>query len=373
MHLSRHFPASSQTESIRNTLRMYKNPCRQLLLTAVTALCAVVVIFCQPVPAPAGTPMAADLVENGQPIDLEQEKYRKLFRELEEQHQFSSQELAQIFHGQVIKKRVLELMDSQWEAKPYYQYSPLFITRKNIAKGKTKLKEHKELLDRVEQTFGVDREIIVAIWGIETRYGTNLGGFNVLQTLNTLFDAYPRRSEFFRKQLLHFLILCRENNVDPKEVEGSYAGAFGQTQFIPSSFQAYAVSFDGNGQRDVWNSIPDVLASIANYLKQFHWTLNGPIYAELGHELSGRELMAAKLKGRRGRVDQQLVRSLYPEIPASPDERPLAIVGLELDPEKSSHEFRYIAAYPNFQAITEWNHSNRYAMAVTELAEAFKK
>ncbi|RUM47643.1 MAG: lytic transglycosylase [Desulfocapsa sp.] len=322
----------------------------------------------------AAKPKAADLVKDGQAIDLQQKKYRQLFKELKQKYQFTDQELQQIFAGQVISKRVLELMDRQWEAKPYYKYAPLFLTPFNIATGKIQLSRYRELLDRVEQEFGVDREIIVAIWGIETHYGTRQGNFNVLQTLNTLFDAYPRRSKFFRNQLVHFLLLCKEDSIDPRTVRGSYAGAFGQTQFIPSSFRAYAVSFDGNEQRDVWNSTPDVLASIANYLKQFHWTLHAPVYAELGHELKDRRLIAAQAKGRKGRIAWQIVRDVQnPDLPPSPEGRPLAIVGLELDPNKSAERFRYIAAYPNFQAITEWNHSNRYAMAVTELAEAFKK
>jgi len=343
-------------------------------LTAISAALLVAFLFCLPAASPGSKPKAADLVKNGQPIDLAQSKYQKLFKELEQKHKFSQQELQQIFKGQVISKRVLELMDSQWESKPYYNYFPLFITRKSIASGKKKLSNHKELLNKIEHEFGVDREIVVAIWGIESRYGTHQGGFNVLQTLNTLFDAYPRRAEFFRSQLINFLVLCKENNIDPHDVEGSYAGAFGQTQFIPSSFQTYAVSFDGNDQRDVWNSIPDILASIANYLKQFHWTLDGPIYAELGHTLKDNRLIAAKNKGRNGRIDWQVVRDAQKsDIPQSPNNRPLSIVALELDPKKSKEKFRYIAAYPNFQAITHWNHSNRYAMAVTELAEAFNK
>ena len=354
-------------------------PCRifpvrpwQAVLSVLPAL--LFLVLAAPYSVLAATPKAADLVKNGQPIDLKQVKYQQLFRELEQEHQFSPAELEEIFRGQVIKKRVLELMDSQWEAKPYYKYYPLFITNRTIATGKKKLQKHKKLLDRIEQQFGVDREIVVAIWAIETRYGTNLGGFNVLQTLNTLFDAYPRRSAFFRTQLIHFLVLCRENNVNPKTVEGSYAGAFGQTQFIPSSFRSYAVSFDGNDQRDVWNSIPDILASIANYLQAFHWTLHGPMYADIGPTLNDERLIAAKDKGRKGRVSRQLVMEVQQvEIPPSPGDRPLSIVGLELDPQKSKYQFRYIAGYPNFQAITQWNHSNRYAMAVTQLAEAFKK
>ena len=313
---------------------------------------------------------AADLVQDGQPIDLKQKKYQLLFHELKSKYHFSDQELRSIFKGQRISRRVLELMDRQWESRPYYKYAPLFLTRGKIATGKKKLVQYKELLDRIEQEIGVDREIVIAIWGIETRYGSRQGNYNVLQTLNTLFDAYPRRAQFFRKQLIAFLVLCRENKVDPKSVLGSYAGAFGQTQFIPTSFRAYAVSFDGDDKRDVWHSIPDILASIANYLKQFHWTLDGPVYAEIGHTLTNQQLIAAKLKGRKGRVPWSVVRTAQQvDIPPSPGNKPLSIIELELPPG-SRYGFRYVAGYPNFQAITEWNHSNRYAMAVAELAEA---
>ena len=333
----------------------------------------VYLLFMLPVTLHAAKPKAADLVEDKQLIDLSHEKYKLLFAELKEEHRFTDQELQSIFKGQNISRRVLVLMDTQWEAKPYYKYYPLFITDKNIAKGREKLRIHKELLDRVEEKFGVEREILVAIWGIESRYGSNMGAFNVLRTLNTLFDAYPRRAKFFRTELIHFLVLCRENGIDPHTVMGSFAGAFGQTQFMPSSFNAYSVSFDGDDKRDVWNSVPDVLASIANYLKAFRWSFDAPVYIELGHELKGQELIAARLKGRRGRVDWQLVRDIQNiNIPRPPDGRDLSIVALELPPG-GEHSYRYVAGYPNFQAITMWNHSNRYAMAVTELAEAFKR
>jgi len=124
-------------------------------------------------------------------------------------------------------------MDKQWEAKPYYEYAPLFLTPKNIDTGRNKLIEHREILDRIERDIGVDREIVVAIWGIETRYGTNQGAFNVLRTLNTLFAAYPRRSDFFRKELVQFLLLCKENGVDPKTVNGSYAAPLARPSSSP--------------------------------------------------------------------------------------------------------------------------------------------
>ena len=339
-------------------------------LTMVLAL--FVLLAVTPVQSSTAKPLAADLVEDGQVIDLSSERYHALFKELQDEHQFSQDELATLFNGVAINKRVLELMDRQWEAKPYYKYRPLFITATTIAKGKKKLKDHEALLSKIEAKFGVDREIVIAIWGIESRFGTHSGSFPVFETLNTLFDAYPRRSTFFRKQLVHFLLLCRENKIEPLAVKGSYAGAFGQTQFIPSSFREYAVSFDDDQLRDVFNSTEDILASIANYLRRFHWTLNGTIYVDIGSELKGQELISANLKGRKGRVEYQVVSSAQGiELPVPPDNRKLTIVGLERAPSEGGG-YRYIAGYPNFQAITEWNHSNRYAMAVTELAEALR-
>lgn len=309
---------------------------------------------------------------DGQKIDTGSDRYKKLFNELQQKHGFSTGELQTLFKDVTILRKVLVLMDKQWEAKPYYKYRPLFITPKVIQKGKKKLQEHKAILDRVEQELGVDREVVVAIWGIETRYGTHLGNYNVFRTLNTLFDAYPRRSSFFRKQLIHFLLLCKENNIAPHTVMGSYAGAFGQTQFIPSSFREYAVSFDGDKRRDVFGSTEDILASIANYLRRFHWRLDGPIYVDIGSELKSSKLISANLKGRRGRVDFQTVSTAQNiSLPTPPGNKKLSIVSLEIDPKKGGG-FRYVAGYPNFHAITAWNHSNRYAMAVTELAEALR-
>lgn len=318
--------------------------------------------------ADAAKPKAADLVTDGQTINLETDKYRGLFKELRLRYNYSEEELAAIFQNVSIKRRVLELMDSQWEARPYHEYYPRFITPKVVAEGKSQIKKHRSLLENVEKEFGVKKEIVVAIWGIETRFGKHKGAFNLFQTLNTMFAAYPRRANFYRKQLIHFLLLCKENNVDPLSVTGSYGGAFGQTQFIPSSFREYAVDFNEDGKRDVWQSIPDVLASIANYLKRFGWVHESPIYQEIGSTLNDDELKLAYEKGRKGFVDlQSVMKSQNIELPLSPGKKKVTIVGLE----RADGSMRYVAGYPNFQAITAWNHSNRYAMAVSELAEKF--
>jgi membrane-bound lytic murein transglycosylase B len=318
-------------------------------------------------------PKAADLVEDGQPIDLTAPRYRKLFAELRTTHNFSQAELDRIFTGVTIRKRVLELMDMQWEAKPYYIYYPRFVTWEMVRNGKNKLREYRELLDKIEKEIGVEREIVVAIWGIESKFGEHKGYFEVFQTLNTMFAAYPRRSEFYRQQLIHFLLLCRENAVDPLTVTGSYGGAFGQTQFIPSSFREYAVDFNHDGRRDVWSSVPDVLASIANYLRQHGWTFGAPIYWELGRKLKSADLEAACQQGRKGLIPWLRIKEVQAaDLPAPPDDRKLSIVGLELGP-LAGGGMRYVAGYPNFQAITKWNNSNRYAMAVVELAEKMKE
>jgi membrane-bound lytic murein transglycosylase B len=318
-------------------------------------------------------PKAADLVTDKQPIDLHSNKYQELFSELTKEHQFSVDELETLFKGVNIDQRVLELMDKQWEGKPYYEYRPLFITPTVINDGKRYLKRYHELFDHIEGVYGVNREVIVAIWGIESRFGSNQGGFNLFRTLNTLFDAYPRRADFFRKELVNFIQLCKANGINPLEVDGSYAGAFGQAQFMPSSYNAYAVDFDGDNKRDLIHSLPDIFASIANYLKHFGWTLDAPVYAEIGSSLHSTELIAAHAKGRNERVDWRYVTETQKlELPRPPDKGQLSIIGLEQSPEQGGG-MRYVAGYPNFQAITEYNHSNKYAMAVSEMAESFLK
>ncbi len=333
-----------------------------------------ILISAVPIPVFAADhqPQAADLVDDDQPINLAEERYRQLFQELEERHRFSRSELSSLFANLRIDRKVLQLMDRQGEAKPYFQYRTLFITPIIVALGKHNLEIHRPLFDRIEAEYGVDREVIVAIWAIESRFGANQGGFNLFQTLNTLFAAYPRRSEFFRKELINFLLLCRTNGIDPLTVKGSYAGAFGQTQFMPSSFTEYAVDFDGDQHRDIINSLPDIFASIANYLKNFGWTLHAPLYFEIGLQLHSEALTEVYDEGRKGRIAwQQLAAIQKITLPRPAPEQQLSIIGLELPPQAGGG-MRFIAGYPNFQAITEYNHSSKYAMAVAEMAEAFK-
>jgi len=340
------------------------------------AVRVMLVFFCAFLTVQPSFPYAGDKfpakseIRDRQAIDLESDRYRRLFTELRQRHGFTPRQLQEIFTGVTIRKLVIDLMDRPGEAKPYYQYRERFVTPAMIQAGRKKMREHKAILDRIERELGVDRQFVVAIWGIETHFGENTGNLNVFQVLNTLFDAYPRRSDFFRQELIEFLLLCRENGLNPHAVKGSYAGAFGQTQFMPSSFRKYALSFDGDRRPDVFHSTADVLASIANYLKHFGWHLRAPLSADIGGELHSPPLVKAYYEGHNGRVSwRQVVAAQRRNIPQPTDDDGLAIVGLEL----SGGSLRYLAAYKNYQAIVAWNNSNRYAMAVTELAEAITK
>ncbi len=313
------------------------------------------------------------VISHNQAIDIESPKYIKLFTELRESHGFKQEELIHLFSGVTVNPTVITLMDNQQQASPLNFYLKIIFTPAIIEVAKQKLTQHKQLLDEIEATFGVDREYIIAIWAIETRFGQNIGKFNVFRTLNTLFDAYPRRSTFFKNQLIHFLLLCRENNIEPKDIMGSYAGAFGQAQFIPSSFREFAVSFDEDSKRDIFNSIPDILASIANYLNRHGWILNGPVFADLGKNLKSDILLEKYNKGSKGHIPWQQLSELQDvQLPIPPDAKALTLISLEVTPLLGGGK-RYFAAYTNFRAITAWNHSNRYAMAVSHLAMALSQ
>ncbi len=313
-------------------------------------------------------PKAADLVLSNQRIDVSEVKYQTLFDELITKHGFNNGELLTIFKNVSIDRKVLQLMDKQWEEKPYHQYRPRFISPQVISDGKKLLSRYKQLLDQVENQYGVNREYIVAIWAIESKYGTYQGRFRVFRTLNTLFAAYPRRSKYFGKELIDFIVLCRNNKLNPLQINGSYAGAFGQAQFMPSSYLHYAIDFDNDNNVDLINSHADIFASIANYLKNSGWILDAPVYAEIGNTLNSELLIKAFNKGRKGRVDWRLIAKLQNKpLPGAPKGSNLSIIGLDFM-NNGEEVIKYFAGYVNFQAITEYNHSHKYAMVVAELA-----
>lgn len=243
------------------------------------------------------------------------------------------------------------------------EYRKIFIQDSRITGGVKFWKENEDLLKRAEETYGVAPEIIVAIIGVETRYGKFTGKFPVLDALYTLGFHYPPRSKFFRSELGHFLRLAREEKVDPGLPLGSYAGAMGRPQFISSSFRAYAVDFDKDGTRDIWHNNADVIGSVANYFSRHGWKSDAPITQRVkGVNASHKPMIK---KGYKPSI--ALSEVLDSGVKPAPDINKKDKVSLlEM---KTAKGYEYWLGLHNFYVITRYNHSPLYAMAVYQLSQ----
>ncbi len=251
------------------------------------------------------------------------------------------------------------------------QYRPIFLKQKRIDQGREFMREHAELLERATATYGVPANIITAIIGVETFYGRITGSHDVLDSLATLAFDYPPRSTFFRSELAEFLTLSAAEGWDPHERQGSYAGAMGVPQFISSSYRAYAVDFDGDGKRDLFDSMADVIGSVANYFAVHGWKQGAPV-AERWSFPDGN--IPAEVRS--------LVRSSLTPVIAGDTVAALGFAGSSLAAGTRGKEHLSVmvlegaegeeawVAYRNFYVITRYNHSRLYAMAVLQLAQS---
>ena len=223
--------------------------------------------------------------------DFEHPKYELIQKALVEEHNFSAEEIKLIIGQAEKQQKIIDSMNSPAEFTwTWDRYRKLFIEPKRIKNGKIFIKKNLETLERAEAHFGVPKEVITAILGVETRYGKIMGSYRVLDALSTLSFDYPRRSNFFSQELINLLLLARENDLDIFKLKGSYAGAMGYGQFIPSSYRAYAVDFDNDGSVDLLNSVEDAIGSIGNYLYQHGWKSNYPIIWEVDNSFEGSNL-----------------------------------------------------------------------------------
>ena len=205
-----------------------------------------------------------------------------LITALVSEHGFERDYVVKVLQSAKKQEKILESMSSPAEFTwTWGRYKKLFIEQKRITNGKLFLAEHSELFNKVEDEFGVPREIIASILGVETRYGKIKGSYRVLDSLATLGFDFPRRSKFFKSELIQYFKLTKENNLDIYAIQGSYAGAMGYGQFISSSYRAYAVDYDGDGYADLFNSVPDAVASVANYLKIHGWKRDGNVVQQV--------------------------------------------------------------------------------------------
>lgn len=264
------------------------------------------------------------------------------------------------------QQSIIDAISRPAEARPWYQYRPIFLTDTRIAGGAEFWRANASLLEEISERFGIPIEMVVAIVGVETSYGMNTGSFRVIDALATLGFYFPRRADFFAAELGHFLALSAEEELPLYEVRGSYAGAMGIGQFIPSSYRAYAVDFDASGRRDLWRSLPDALGSVANYLAVHRWETGAPIALpttrvpdDLNEDFP--------IKPRHS-LDELAALGIEFDRRGLPGETAATLIELE-----GADEPEYWIGLNNFYVITRYNRSPLYAMAVTQLAEAIRE
>ena len=300
--------------------------------------------------------------------DFEHPKYELIQKALVEEHNFSAEEIKLIIGQAQKQQKIIDSMNSPAEFTwTWDRYRKLFIEPKRIKNGKLFIKKNLETLERAEAQFGVPKEVITAILGVETRYGKIMGSYRVLDALSTLSFDYPRRSNFFSQELINLLLLARENNLDIFKLKGSYAGAMGYGQFIPSSYRAYAVDFDNDGSVDLLNSVEDAIGSIANYLFQHGWKSNYPIIWEVNNSFEGFNPDSVNNVRKKVNFDRKTM-SPKNAIDFNFEELNTDVLLLSYETNKSTN---YFVGTRNFIAITKYNVSHFYAKAVYDLAQEF--
>ncbi len=279
------------------------------------------------------------------------------------QNQFDESALRKVFAQLKVHDGVVKAIGAPATAKPWHEFRNIFVTPTRISGGVEFWQRHADLLARARDVYGVPEEIVVSIIGVETIYGRRLGSFRVIDALYTLGFEMTERATFFRGEMEQFLLLARENALDPLGVKGSFAGAMGMPQFIPTSYRRFAVDFDGDGRIDLWDSTADVIGSVANYLRHFGWVWGQPVTVPA--RISGtqfKEVLEAGLK------PQLTLEQMQPKgVEATEELAPDLQAGLfSLDAEQGQE---YWLALNNFYVITRYNRSKNYAMAVYQLAK----
>jgi len=278
-------------------------------------------------------------------------------------------EVMDLLAGARFKQSIVDAITRPAEAKPWYEYRPIFLTEKRIEGGAEFWREHRDLIENAAQRYGVDPEYIVAIIGVETFYGRITGGYRVLDALATLAFHYPDtgndRSDFFSRELMQFIALGSEEGLPLREVEGSYAGAMGLGQFMPSSYREYAVDLDGDGRRDLWGSLADVIGSVANYLHRHGWAAGEPVTSR-AVVADGADMDRVSRRNLKPETTvAELEAAGFTPLDEQPGDRLAAVTRLREEDGDS-----YWLTYRNFYVITRYNRSPLYAMAVHDLARA---
>ncbi len=291
----------------------------------------------------------------------------RLVDEMVSEHGFNASELKAVLANAKRQDKIIEAISRPAEkTMPWFKYRQIFLGSERIDEGVTFWQRNAAALIDAQTKLGVAPEYVVAIIGVETRFGKHRGTYRVLDALTTLAFDYPPRASFFRSELKQFLLLAREENKPAEMLMGSYAGAMGYGQFISSSYRRYAIDFDGDGQRDIWDNPRDVIGSVANYLAEHRWTGKDPVLIDLGEASGALQPQAANELGSTSTLGE-LRRSGVTIETTLPDTTAVAIHGFQFENEQ-----RVAIGFNDFYAITRYNHSIMYARAVHELAQEIK-
>jgi membrane-bound lytic murein transglycosylase B len=296
------------------------------------------------------------------PLDLARTDVRAFSEEMQKKHQFDAAWLDGILADAVIQPKIIERMTRPAEAvMPWHKYRDHFLTDERIKAGVAFWTEHRDAIAAIEKSTGVAAHVIVGIIGAETYFGRITGRDRVVDALSTLGFDYPPRSGFFRSELEQFLLLAREEGLDVRTVQGSYAGAMGRAQFMPSSYRAYAVDGDGDDKRDLWGSWDDVLASIANYLDRHGWREGEPVVTPASLWFPKSDGLVSSKLSPDTTVKALRDRGLAFETTQA-DKAPALFIRVDGD---AGPELR--AGFHNFGVITRYNRSVLYALVVNDL------
>ena len=340
----------------KNSMQLTHSPSRIAGLLAGLLLCAVPVQgFAEETTRQAAVPEMINYGKN--------QAVKRFIDRMVEQHGFDRAYLQGVFDDAAKQQSILDAISRPAEKMlTWGEYRKIFLTEKRISGGRKFMAENRETLERAEKEYGVPKEIISAIIGVETSYGQIMGRYRVVDALSTLSFDYPARSKFFTKELEELLLLSREQKFDPMVLKGSYAGAMGYGQFIPSSYRSYAVDFDGDNTADILNNVQDAIGSVANYFKRHGWKDGEPVAFRVDvKEPVPSELLPENRKPAQTLADVTKAGLQAPE--GIRRDAPVRLVRYE-----NTDGIEHWLTTHNFYVITRYNHSDRYAMAVYQLS-----
>lgn len=301
-------------------------------------------------------------------IDTDDPDVALFIEDMHAKYDFSEPYLTTLLAKAQYHPEIIDAMNRPKEALPWYQYRPLFVTQERIRQGVAFWRTHAEALQRAQESFGVEPEIIVAIIGVETRFGNNMGRFRVLDALSTLAFHYPLRAPYFRHELAQYLLLTRELDLNPLKLKGSYAGAIGMGQFMPSNYRFFGIDFDGDHQPDLIGSADDAIGSIANYFHRHGWQSGQPIVEDA--QVNGDRYLKVKDDGVEPHFALAQLRKRFgitPVMQTQDEQREAGLLTLEGD-----HGPIHKLIFHNFYMLMRYNRSAHYAMAVYDLAREIR-